>query len=221
VHFVDIVMPRFVRSTKCTLCITFRRARGGRHGESDEMHPRPQLERQHDRLGSRRRSRLCDAYHCSVFGSTNPNRNYLVSGTTGYEPGSTARAVTNAAYDYDHLGYDWTTYAERLELPLHVDVAREHRERLALTGDAYRLAVQGPNRFLYEFAGAAARIDVRARAVPFRAVLALELDNDGEETVTWDTDHGWYDVEVTAEEDRAFRRRLTGRVENGRTGVSG
>ncbi len=26
---------------------------------------------------------FCDAYHCSVFGSTNPNRNYLVSGTTG------------------------------------------------------------------------------------------------------------------------------------------
>ena len=58
---------------------------------------------------------ICDAYHCSVFGSTNPNRNYLVSGTTGYEPGSTERAVTNAAYDYDHAGYDWTTYPERLE----------------------------------------------------------------------------------------------------------
>ena len=56
-----------------------------------------------------------DAYHCSVFGSTNPNRNYLVSGTTGYEPGTALRAVTNAAYSYDHPGYDWTTYAERLE----------------------------------------------------------------------------------------------------------
>jgi phospholipase C len=58
---------------------------------------------------------ICDAYHCSVFGSTNPNRNYLWTGTTGYEPGSTKRAVTNAAYDYDHAGYDWTTYPERLE----------------------------------------------------------------------------------------------------------
>ncbi|MER5390605.1 phospholipase C, phosphocholine-specific [Saccharopolyspora sp. NPDC002686] len=58
---------------------------------------------------------ICDAYHCSVFGSTNPNRNYLFSGTTGYEPGSTKRAVTNAAYDYDHAGYEWTTYPERLE----------------------------------------------------------------------------------------------------------
>ncbi|TCC51231.1 phospholipase C, phosphocholine-specific [Kribbella capetownensis] len=58
---------------------------------------------------------ICDAYHCSVNGSTNPNRNYLWSGTTGYEPGTTQRAVTNAAYDYNHLGYDWTAYPERLE----------------------------------------------------------------------------------------------------------
>ncbi len=58
---------------------------------------------------------ICDAYHCSVNGSTNPNRNYLWSGTTGTEPASTKRAVTNAAYGYGHGGYDWTTYPERLE----------------------------------------------------------------------------------------------------------
>lgn len=58
---------------------------------------------------------ICDAYHCSVNGSTNPNRTYLWSGTTGNEPGSSKRAVTNAAYGYDHGGYDWTTYPERLE----------------------------------------------------------------------------------------------------------
>lgn len=59
---------------------------------------------------------VCDAYFCSVYGSTNPNRNYLWTGTTGYEPGSTTeRAVTNAAYAYGHGGYGWTTYPERLE----------------------------------------------------------------------------------------------------------
>ncbi|MFB7942015.1 phosphocholine-specific phospholipase C [Streptomyces sp. NPDC056049] len=58
---------------------------------------------------------ICDAYHCSVFGSTNPNRNYLWTGTTGFEPGGGSRAVTNAAYSYGHAGYDWTTYPERLE----------------------------------------------------------------------------------------------------------
>ncbi|TVT30696.1 phospholipase C, phosphocholine-specific, partial [Amycolatopsis rhizosphaerae] len=58
---------------------------------------------------------LCDAYHCSIFGSTNPNRNFLWTGTVGREPLTGLRAVTNAAYSYDHPGYDWTTYPERLE----------------------------------------------------------------------------------------------------------
>ncbi|MBB5914759.1 phospholipase C [Nocardia transvalensis] len=58
---------------------------------------------------------LCDAYHCSLFGGTNPNRNYFFTGTTGYEPGTGRRAVENDAYDAAHPGYDWTTYPERLE----------------------------------------------------------------------------------------------------------
>ncbi|GAB2718824.1 phosphocholine-specific phospholipase C [Nocardia thraciensis] len=58
---------------------------------------------------------LCDAYHCSLFGGTNPNRNYFFTGTTGYEPGTDRRAVDNDAYDGAHPGYDWTTYPERLE----------------------------------------------------------------------------------------------------------
>ncbi|MFF0966033.1 phosphocholine-specific phospholipase C [Streptomyces sp. NPDC003703] len=58
---------------------------------------------------------ICDSYFCSVYGSTNPNRLYLWSGKTGYEPDGVNRAVTNAAYDYNHAGYDWTTYPERLE----------------------------------------------------------------------------------------------------------
>jgi phospholipase C len=58
---------------------------------------------------------ICDAYHCSVFSSTSPNRNYFVSGYTGHEADGT-RAVTNAAYAEDtHPGYGWPTYAEVLE----------------------------------------------------------------------------------------------------------
>ncbi|MGW0908000.1 phosphocholine-specific phospholipase C [Streptomyces sp. NPDC002853] len=58
---------------------------------------------------------VCDAYHSSVHTSTSPNRNHLWSGRTGYEANG-KRAVGNDAYDEGkHPGYDWGTYAERLE----------------------------------------------------------------------------------------------------------
>ncbi|MFJ9620347.1 phosphocholine-specific phospholipase C [Streptomyces sp. NPDC101181] len=58
---------------------------------------------------------VCDAYHSSIHTSTSPNRNHLWSGKTGYEANG-ERAVGNDAYDEgSHPGYDWSTYAERLE----------------------------------------------------------------------------------------------------------
>ncbi|WP_285509037.1 phosphocholine-specific phospholipase C [Actinokineospora sp. NBRC 105648] len=58
---------------------------------------------------------LCDAYHCSMFGPTNPNRLYLWSGNVGFEADG-RRVVGNDAYDEDnHPGYTWTSYPERLE----------------------------------------------------------------------------------------------------------
>ncbi|MFB6505278.1 phosphocholine-specific phospholipase C [Streptomyces sp. NPDC002466] len=58
---------------------------------------------------------VCDAYHSSIHTSTSPNRNHLWSGKTGNEPNG-KRAVGNDAYaEGTHPGYDWGTYAERLE----------------------------------------------------------------------------------------------------------
>ncbi|MEU9356832.1 phosphocholine-specific phospholipase C [Streptomyces sp. NPDC048301] len=58
---------------------------------------------------------VCDAYHSSIHTSTSPNRNHLWSGRTGNEADG-RRAVGNDAYDEaNHPGYDWGTYAERLE----------------------------------------------------------------------------------------------------------
>lgn len=70
---------------------------------------------------------ICDGYHCSIFGPTSPNRNFLFTGTSGLSTGyDGVLAVRNsylelnetAARENDNLlfgGLRWKTYAERLQ----------------------------------------------------------------------------------------------------------
>jgi phospholipase C len=70
---------------------------------------------------------ICDAYHCSLFGPTNPNRMFLFTGTSGVSVGDEGTQVvanpadeTNETSDPandapDFKAYGWTTYAERLQ----------------------------------------------------------------------------------------------------------
>ncbi|WP_421106175.1 phosphocholine-specific phospholipase C [Streptomyces sp. NEAU-S77] len=53
---------------------------------------------------------LCDAYHCSFMGSTDPNRYYMWTGYTGNDGAGGGPVLDNA-----EAGYGWTTYPERLE----------------------------------------------------------------------------------------------------------
>ncbi|SEV92997.1 phospholipase C, phosphocholine-specific [Luteibacter sp. 329MFSha] len=53
---------------------------------------------------------ICDAYHCSMLSSTDPNRYYLWSGYTGNDGTGAGPVLDNA-----EKGYAWTTYPERLE----------------------------------------------------------------------------------------------------------
>jgi phospholipase C len=53
---------------------------------------------------------VCDAYHCSLLGPTDPNRYYMWSGYVGNDGKGGGPVITN-----DELGYSWTTYPERLE----------------------------------------------------------------------------------------------------------
>ncbi|MEV7341300.1 phosphocholine-specific phospholipase C [Streptomyces sp. NPDC093544] len=53
---------------------------------------------------------ICDAYHCSLIGSTDPNRYYMWTGYTGNDGTGGGPVLGN-----DEVGYDWTTYPERLE----------------------------------------------------------------------------------------------------------
>jgi phospholipase C len=55
---------------------------------------------------------LCDAYHCSVFGPTYPNRMHLMTGTIDPDGRNGGPIISN---DVPAGGYTWTTYPERLQ----------------------------------------------------------------------------------------------------------
>ena len=70
---------------------------------------------------------VCDAYHCSLFGPTNPNRQFLFTGTSGlsvgetglmtvYNPWKELNETADMANDNTAFpGFGWTSYAERLQ----------------------------------------------------------------------------------------------------------
>jgi phospholipase C len=53
---------------------------------------------------------ICDNYHCSVLGPTDPNRYHMWTGWVGNDGQAGGPVITNA-----EAGYDWSTYPERLE----------------------------------------------------------------------------------------------------------
>jgi phospholipase C len=57
---------------------------------------------------------VCDRYHCSVLGPTNPNRLYMWTGTI--DPHGTAGGpVTDNTPAWNNVTLSWTTYPERLQ----------------------------------------------------------------------------------------------------------
>ncbi|MDE2432952.1 MAG: phospholipase C, phosphocholine-specific [Burkholderiales bacterium] len=53
---------------------------------------------------------ICDAYHCSLMGPTDPNRYHMWTGWVGNDGQGGGPVITNA-----EVGYDWMTFPERLE----------------------------------------------------------------------------------------------------------
>jgi len=53
---------------------------------------------------------VCDAYHCSLQGPTDPNRYHLWTGWVGNDGQGGGPVITNA-----EAGYDWSSYPERLQ----------------------------------------------------------------------------------------------------------
>ena len=53
---------------------------------------------------------ICDNYHCSILGPTDPNRYHMWTGWVGNDGKAGGPVLNNA-----EVGYDWSTYPERLE----------------------------------------------------------------------------------------------------------
>ncbi len=53
---------------------------------------------------------VCDAYHCSFLGATDPNRYHMWTGWTGNDGQGGGPVLDNS-----EAGYDWSTYPERLQ----------------------------------------------------------------------------------------------------------
>ncbi|MFT3927809.1 MAG: phospholipase C, phosphocholine-specific [Myxococcales bacterium] len=53
---------------------------------------------------------ICDAYHCSFLGATDPNRYHMFTGWVGNDGRNGGPVLDNS-----EAGYDWATYPERLQ----------------------------------------------------------------------------------------------------------
>lgn len=165
------------------------------------------------------------------------------------QAGKIALTLANAGTSSTH--FTLYGYAGELTEPRHVDVLGRQNVDLPVASGAFDVVVTGPNRYQYELkgttAGEAFGVDVTVNGRRGRKDVELELRNngtatvslglkslqyaDGVETVTlkpghtrkigWETLNGWYDLEITSAEDTTFRRRLTGREEDGHEGISG
>jgi phospholipase C len=56
---------------------------------------------------------ICDAYHCSLLGPTDPNRYHMWTGWVGND--GNHKAPNGPVINNAEVGYNWSTYPERLE----------------------------------------------------------------------------------------------------------
>ena len=93
---------------------------------------------------------ICDAYHCSLLGPTDPNRFHMWTGWVGNDGQGGGPVVDNA-----EAGYTWTTYPERLQeagvsWKIYQDVGHGLSAKLdwGETKDAY-IGTYGDSSLLY------------------------------------------------------------------------
>lgn len=95
---------------------------------------------------------VCDGYHCSMLGPTDPNRYYMWTGWDGNDGKHGGPVIAN-----DELGYGWQTYPERLQAAgiswkIYQDIGDglDAAGGWGFTGDPY-IGNYGDNALLYFF----------------------------------------------------------------------
>jgi phospholipase C len=93
---------------------------------------------------------ICDAYHCSLLGPTDPNRYYMWTGWVGNDGQGGGPVIDNA-----EAGYDWSTFPERLQqagvtwkIYQDIGLGLNASESWGWTNDAY-IGNYGDNSLLY------------------------------------------------------------------------
>lgn len=93
---------------------------------------------------------ICDAYHCSINSSTDPNRYYMWTGWVGNDGNGGGPVIDNA-----EVGYSWSSYPEVLESAgiswkIYQDMGTglDANGSWGWTGDAY-IGNYGDNALLY------------------------------------------------------------------------
>ena len=108
---------------------------------------------------------ICDNYHCSVFGPTNPNRLYMWTGMI--DPGGTGGGpVIDDSPAYNNVILSWVTYPERLQ-------------RAGVSWQVYQEEDNYDDNALAwfkQFAGAASTSPLRRRGMQKRAAGWFEAD---------------------------------------------
>src|ERR1700744_5750157 len=94
---------------------------------------------------------ICDAYHCSLLGPTDPNRYYMWTGWVGNDGSGGGPVIDNA-----EAGYGWSTYPELLEQAgvswkIYQDVGEglDAAHSWGWTGDNAYIGNYGDNSLLY------------------------------------------------------------------------
>ncbi len=94
---------------------------------------------------------VCDAYHCSLLGPTDPNRYHMWTGWVGNDGSGEGPVIDNA-----EAGYGWSTYPELLEKAgiswkIYQDIGEglDATDFWGWTGDAPYIGNYGDNSLLY------------------------------------------------------------------------